>query len=346
MKSMIIEMPPRKNIIAKSSWPKKKLADVHLEALLFCEFACKYCSSNAGLQLRFLNKTINEAVLAQTGEKFDSHRSAHLVIAYRQIVEALDKELSKNVRLPGPGKTLVYSQLTDGFSPVLLKTGTARKILDLLVEKSRYRIRILTKNAIVGNPEWVDFFARHKDRFVVGLSIGTLDANFSARMEQFTSQPDSRIRALHALQDAGVPTFGMLCPVFPQVLYTDELESLVDAIRPQQCEHVWAEPYNDRHNWKYVRACYEEGSDVWEWFTRVYEQRDSALWSHYATKLYARIRNKAKADRWSSKLRYLLYEEDITKQDARSFSGLEGALLQSKAGTDGKSRNPHIAKLQ
>ena len=150
-----------------------------------------------------------------TGEDFDPHNAGHIVIAYRQVVEALGKELGKTKRKPGAGKTLVYSQLTDGFSPVLLGTGTARQILELLIEKTNYRIRILTKNAVVGNPQWTQFFANHADRFVVGLSIGTLDAEFARQMEGGTSRPESRIQALRNLQDAGVQTYGMLCPVFP-----------------------------------------------------------------------------------------------------------------------------------
>lgn len=116
---------------------------------------------------------------------------------------------------------------------MLLTTGTARAILDLLLEKTEYRIRILTKNAIVGRPQWVDYFAAHAERFIVGLSVGTLDADFAREMEWRTSRPQSRIQALHNLQDAHVPTYGMLCPVFPDVLESDELERLIDQASPR-----------------------------------------------------------------------------------------------------------------
>lgn len=346
MQSTIIKTKTRKHIIAKSAWPKKKLADVHLEALMFCEFGCRYCSSNAGLHLTFLKRSLNATVEEVTGQQFDPHDAGNVAIAYDGIVEALDQELSQKRKKPGVGKTLVYSQLTDGFSPVLLKTETARKILDLLIEKTAYRIRILTKNAIVGNPQWVDYFADHKDRFVVGLSVGTLDSQFTHKMEAMTSRPQSRIQAMQNLQDAGVPTYGMLCPVFPQVLESDELEKLVDGIRPQMCEHVWAEPYNERHNWKQVRSCYEEGSRMWDWMTEVYGQKDKAVWSRYATELFVRIHDKAVNEGWSDKLRYLLYENDITASDAPRFGALDGVLLQSKPEKSGLSRNESFATIQ
>lgn len=346
MKTTVVEIEHRKNIIAKSSWTKKELADDHLEALLFCEFGCSYCSSNAGLHIRFWKDTIGKAVKQVTGQEFDSHNAGHMVIAYREIADALDEELSRKRRKPGVGKTLVFSELTDGFSPVLLKTGATHRILELLIEKTQYRIRVLTKNAIIGTPKWVNFFAEHANRFVVGLSIGTLDAEFARKMEWRTSRPNSRIKALHSLQDAGVTTFGMLCPVFPQTLDTDELERLIDAIRPELCERVWAEPYNERHNWEHVRACYDEGSSMWAWMTRVFQDRDKAVWSRYATDLYVRIHSKAVSEGWSDKLRYLLYEDAITAQDARKFRGLDGVLLQTKPNDDGGSSNLAFAVLQ
>jgi DNA repair photolyase len=345
MKSQVIEVGPRKSMISKSSWPTKKLADVHLEAILFCEFGCRYCSSNSGLHLRFLKKSILKAVEAALGKRFEPHNAAHIVIAYREVVAALENELNRRRKKPGTGKTLVYSQLTDGFSPVLLKTATTRRILELLLEKTNYRIRILTKNAIVGRPEWVKFFAQYRERLVVGLSIGTLDERFAARMEGRTSRPQSRISALQTLQDAGVPTFGMLCPVFPQVLETDELERLIDAIRPDHCEHVWAETFNDRSNWRSVRDAYPQGSETWNWLTRVFGQRETALWSRYATDLYCRIHDQAVQGNWTDKLRYLLYEKDIAAEDAVSFQELNGVLLQCKKGKDGRSKNPAFSSL-
>ena len=339
MKSQVCEVEPGKNIIVKSSWGKKKLADYHLDALKFCEFGCSYCSSNAGLHLQFKKRTLNEAVAEATGQPFDPHNARDLVITYKELVEALQNELSSHRRMHGAGQTLVYSQLTDGFSPVLLKTGTARRILELLITKTKYRIRVLTKNAIIGTPEWVDFFVEHADRFVVGLSIGTLDNQFSQRMEWRTSRPESRVKALHNLQDAGVPTFGMLCPVFPQVVETDELERLIESVRPEQCEHVWTETYNDRTNWRHVRKCYDEGSSGWNWMTRVFAEKDMTVWSRYATELYVRIHKVAVRDGWTDKLRYLLYEDGITAEDAKVFRGLEGLLLQCKPNAEGQSPN-------
>lgn len=111
MRSRIVNVRPRKNIIAKSSWPKKELADDHLEALLFCEFACRYCSSNAGLHLKFLKKSIQRAVKRVTGKPFDPHNAEHIVIGYRDVVKALDREVSRKRRPPTSSRPFLEQRI-------------------------------------------------------------------------------------------------------------------------------------------------------------------------------------------------------------------------------------------
>ena len=236
--------------------------------------------------------------------------------------------------------------LTDVFSPWLVKNGITEKALRLVLENTQFRIRVLTKNSVVGNRRWIDFFRQHPDRFVVGLSTGTTDNRWAKKIEVNTSLPSVRLRALEKLQQAGIATYGMLCPVFPDVLDGDHLERLVDSIQPDLVEHVWAETYNARQNWQKVRAGYSVGSVGYRWFTDVYEERRTDVWSNYATELYVRLRDKAVREGWIHKLRFLLYERNISRDDAARFDGLEGVWLQAKPGTDGFSRNPHMAALQ
>lgn len=181
---------------------------------------------------------------------------------------------------------------------------------------------------------------------MVGLSTGTLDDAWAARIELGTSSPAARLRALKALQDAGVPTFGMLCPVFPDMLKAGALEELIDHVRPAHVEDFWAEPFNDRANWRAVREGYPIGSVGYEWMTEVFENRNTGRWSEYATELYTRLLTRARDGGWVEKLKYLLYEGDIAASDAASFAGLEGVMLQSKPGPDGLSTNPGMAALQ
>jgi DNA repair photolyase len=236
--------------------------------------------------------------------------------------------------------------LTDAFSPLLVKQGITRAALELLLQRTSLRIRILTKNAIVGSDQWIEFFKAHPGRFVVGLSIGSLDNAWAERIEIGTSVPTARLQALQHLQAAGIPTYGMLCPVFPDVLDGNCLDGLIDGINPSVCEFVWAEVFNDRANWRVVQEGYEPGSAGWSRMTQLFEDRSNGAWSAYATELYIRLRQRAKADGWLHKLCYLLYEEQVTESDAHEFAGLQGVLLQSKPDADGLSKHPLFRAMQ
>jgi DNA repair photolyase len=269
------------------------------------------------------------------------------MFTWPDVLLRLEEQLSNEPKSWGQGQTLVFSMLTDGFSPQLVSDGTTKAAIMMVLDRTSFRIRVLTKNAVVGSKPWIDFFLKYPGRFVVGLSTGTLDNAWAKSVERKTSVPTARIRALNNLQDAGVPTFGMLCPVLPHVLDGNDLERLVDGIRPELVEHCWAEPYNDRSNWRNVsEACPAGGRDR-QFLIDVYEKGSNTTWSRYAVELYSRLRRKAEREGWMEKLRYLLYEDRIVAEDARTFCDLAGILLQSKPDKNtGKSRNAVIAALQ
>jgi DNA repair photolyase len=245
------------------------------------------------------------------------------------------------------GEEQVRRSLSDAFrTDQHLGPPATIHALRLLLEKTEFRIRILTKSGIVVTSQYINLLKAHRDRVVVGLSIGTLDNSWARAVEKRATNPTKRLDALASLQAEGIPTFGMLCPVFPDVLEEGRLDALVDAIRPDVCEHVWAEPYNDRGNWQTVRDAYPKGSVGYQWFERMFGGKGKEGWSSYATELYQRLLVKAKKDGWVHKLRYLLYEQDITEEDAKAFCHLEGVLLQGKTGEDGYSTHPSFAAFE
>lgn len=347
MKNKLVVVHEKKSVISSAEgFQKKLLADDHIEVLALCGFGCSYCSSNNGFYLRTHRQEFLAATQEQLGAAQLPGDDPSLTFIWPKVLDHLNQELSRHRPGYGKGRTLVFSMLTDAFSPWPLQQGITRAVLELLVQKTAFRIRVLTKNAVVGNDDWIEFFRRHPSRFVVGLSTGTTDDAWARRVEVGTSQPFARLKALRALQDAGVPTYGMLCPVFPNMLDVDHLEQLVESIHPAACEHVWAEPFNDRVNWKSVRDGYAAGTATREFLEAVYDRQDWGQWSRYATQLYLRLRQRAEREGWLWKLRYLLYEDRITAEDSHSFSDLKGVLLQAKPDTNGLSKNPHFAAIQ
>lgn len=325
---------------------KKGLSEFKLDVMGLCQYGCRYCSSNSGNYLRINRKRFADRTKKQLGKRIYPANEPALTFQWPDVLERLQNQLARKPADWGQGQTLVYSMLTDGFSPIVVSQSVTEKALRLVLEKTSFRIRVLTKNAVVGQDHWIRFFLDHPGRFVVGLSIGTLDDRWARQVETFTALPTGRLEALRRLQDAGVPTYGMLCPIFPDVLEAGRLEELVDRVRPQLVEDLWAEPFNDRQNWQHVRAGYAADSTGFNWLTDVYGERRLDRWSQYATELYQRLRQKARAEGWIAKLKYLLYEGNITERDSVIFRRFEGVLLQSAKGADGRSSNPHLARFQ
>jgi DNA repair photolyase len=347
MELKIVEVPTIKEPIRTSpGFEKKGLSESKLDLCALCQFGCAYCSSNTGNYLRINRDRFAELARQQIGQALGPMDDPYLMYVWPDVLARLEEELARHDPTWGAGHTLVFSMLTDGFSPYLVKNGITEKALRLVLERTSFRIRVLSKNALVGSDYWVQFFKAHTERFIVGLSIGTTDDAWAKCIEIGTSLPSARLRALTRLQDAGVSTYGMLCPIFPDVLEAGALENLVDAVRPERVEHVWAEPFNDRLNWQKVRDGYPVGSPGYRWLTEVYQQHRRELWSRYATELYVRLRDKGHREGWLPKLRYLLYEDGILSPDTEQYRGLEGVWLQSSPAPDGKSRHPGFAALQ
>jgi|GEM_PF-931518 len=346
MKNKLVVVPNTKNVIQPSNWAKKDLAEFHIEMTALCGFGCRYCSSNTSRYLVTRSPEITRLVIEQTGERLTPKDNPELAYVWSDpVAPRLAAELAGKPKSFGKGKVLALSQMTDAFAPVV-DPNDLEAVIKLLIERTSFRIRILTKSVTVASPKWLKILKSLGDQVVVSLSIGSLDNAWSSAVEIGTSNPRARLNALRKLQDEGIPTFGMLCPVFPQMIESGELDALIEEIRPQLCEYVWAEPYNDRANWRAVRDGHPVGSNEYEWFERCFgENKDKNLWSSYATKLYTMLRASAEADGWLVKLKYMLYELDIRPQHVPEFGGLEGVLLQAldKAGN---SKNPAFAELQ
>ena len=329
MTNRIVVVPtPTLPIKASPGFSKKQLSDYKLDLCGLCAFGCQYCSSTHGNYLRIRRKKFANQTQLQLGERVLPQDDPSLMFAWPDVLGNLEQQLQDAPAGWGEGYTLVFSMLTDGFSPPLVADGTTRRAFELVLRYTLFRIRILTKNAVVGSPEWVQFFSAHRERFVVGLSIGTLDDTWAERVEIGTSPPSERMRALQNLQSAEVPTFGMLCPIMPDGVA--RLDDLLDGISPNKCESIWVEPYNNRVNWQAVRDAYPEDSRHRGWFTRVYEQHDWAAWSEYATGLYFRLRIRARDEGWLSKLFYLLYEQHVVASDAPKFRESQGRAAPGK----------------
>ena len=346
LKNKIVKLPSINSLITTSDgFAKKELSTYKLDIMGLCGFGCRYCSSNAGLGIKFRKQTFESASNDQLGRVISPHDDPSLTYEYFDLLPNLEGQLKRKSKEWGAGHTLVFSELTDGFSPNLVNKGITKYVLKQVLDRTSFRVRVLTKNACVGSDEWIKFFDKYWDRVIVGLSTGNIDEDWTQTVELGTSLPSKRFKAIQNLQNAGINTFGMLCPVFPDIVKDNRVDELVEMINPENVETVWAEPYNDRENWKVVQSGFQPNTYLYNWFEDEYEKK-LGIWSNYATELYVQLYEHAEKNGWIIKLKYLLYENKINAIDAEKFSGLVGVLLQNKSGDDGFSKNKHIAELQ
>ncbi len=332
VKPTIVDIPSIKDPIKPSpGFAKKELATRKLDIMGWCQASCRYCSSPAGNYLRINREPFADAAEAQTGKRLYPGVDPALTLRWEDFDARLDAQLATKPKDGswGAGETCQFGQLVDNFSPWAVQDGLTRRTLEKVLARTSLRLRALTKFDYVGRREWIEFFQAHPGRFVIGLSIGTLDDAWASRVEIGTSSPTARVKALHRLQDAGVPTFGMLCPIFPDALASDGVERLVEAIRADRCETVWSEPYNDRNNWRAVADGHEDGSPARFMIEAMFNGAGSAkVWSAYAVALYERVHKALGAA--AHKHRYLLYQDTMTASAREAMRNAQGVLFQSK----------------
>jgi len=109
-------------------------------------------------------------------------------------------------------------------SPIALGINT-----DAFAE-TKHPFSLITKNALVTRD--IDLLAplARENLVSVHFSVTSLDNRLSAALEPRASAPHSRLRAIRAMRDAGVPVGVMVAPVIPWV-NDSELEAVLEAVR-------------------------------------------------------------------------------------------------------------------
>jgi DNA repair photolyase len=119
------------------------------------------------------------------------------------------------------------SGVTDCYQPIERKLKLTRRCLEVLAE-FRNPITIITKNHLVTRDiDLLADLARH-NAAIVNISITTLDATLTPRLEPRAALPAHRLAAVRELSQAGVPVNVMVAPVIPAI--TDhEMSAIIAA---------------------------------------------------------------------------------------------------------------------
>ena len=183
--------------------------DVSLNPYRGCEHGCSYCfarPSHAYLNL-------------SPGLDFETR-----IFAKTNAAERLRHALSRPGYHPEP---IALGINTDAYQPVERRLQITRQCLQLLHD-CRHPVSLITKNALIERD--IDLLAdMAADNLVsVALSVTTLDAQLSARLEPRAAAPHARLRTIQRLSAAGIPVSVMVAPVIPWI-NDAELEAVLEA---------------------------------------------------------------------------------------------------------------------
>lgn len=175
-----------------------------------CEHGCSYC---------YARPTHGYWGLS-AGLDFETRLTAKT-----NAVELLEKTLSKRGYRPSP---IALGAITDPYQPIERQYKLTRELLALLA-RVQHPVTIVTKSALVLRDLDILTELAEKQLVKVALSITSLDADLSRRMEPRAAAPHRRLKTLAALFEAGVPTMVMVAPVIP-ALNDHEIEAILEAV--------------------------------------------------------------------------------------------------------------------
>jgi DNA repair photolyase len=125
--------------------------------------------------------------------------------------ELLRKELASPKWEP---QMIALAGATDAYQPIERRLQLSRRCLEVLAE-FRNPVGVVTKNHLVSRDRDLLAELAGFNASLVYLSITTLDAELSRRLEPRASHPDARLQSIRELSGAGVPTGVLVAPIIP-----------------------------------------------------------------------------------------------------------------------------------
>ena len=294
-------------IVANKEFAKKGLCTHSVCVGLGCGNQCTYCSTAVMLRTRDFFKTIHQTSFARGNAIVDPQSAEHLEAAIKR--DGWDKKLTAD-------DTILFSNIDDGWSPEAHEFDLGRKVMEVLLEKTKANIRILTKGAAVASS--FDLFKEYPERVIVGLSTGIpkSSAGVDIIIEPNASSIKDRLAALKKAHDMGLRTYGMLCPCLPGIADTKAaLEEMFKEVLACGAEEIWLEPVNPRGCAMANTANALARAGKIKEAEKMQSITSSDVWSKYAVDLIENAIDVATKKKVLDKLRVLLYPSGLKQED-------------------------------
>jgi DNA repair photolyase len=191
-----------------------------------CAFGCAYCYARDTHRWQIERAG---AAGSRVAEALPSWLAFERRILVKQNAAERVREALRSTRAPRAGDTLVIGTATDPYQPAERHQRITRGILEALSETRGLRITIITKSPLVTRD--VDVLARltSRNKLTVHISLITLDRDLARRIEPRAPTPESRLRAVRRLSDAGIDVGVNCMPVLPGI--TDAPQALTELVK-------------------------------------------------------------------------------------------------------------------
>ena len=318
---------PYKDPIRVSNFDKKGLATYKIDLDAFCQFHCSYCTTNTGNSVRIPQRDIEDWTEKATGKRLNCAQHAdQFYLSNPRVILRLREQLMCSRQLRQTKSVLQVGMLTDCFGPKLVADGTTFEALNVLLKYSDFSLRILSKSKAVALPQFVELYQKYPNRVTVGVSCGSINDAVMKTIEVGTTVPTSRAKAIRTLQEAGVRTYGMFCPILPGMDSFDSMSELYEAFNPSKLEDVWCEPFNERSNFEYFINRVEDKEVKAQ---LILNHKDNRKWAKYALSLAESNAKILKMHKFKGNSTFLLYESKLTTEEIEVAKKIPGVLFQS-----------------
>ncbi|MBN1214946.1 MAG: radical SAM protein [Candidatus Lokiarchaeota archaeon] len=212
---MKIRFVGAKNIITKSNIPG---IDYVINPYIGCQHGCVYC-------------------YAEFMKRFTNHKGdiwGNFLDIKQYPFEKIQPEKYNN-------KTILLSSVTDPYIPLELKYQNTKKILEHLLG-TKAIISILTKSKYAMRD--INLF-KEFDNLEFGISIFSLNENFTRIIEPIASKPMERLDLIKEIHKHGIKTYVFISPFFPQLTdFKKIIEYSVEFTDFFMFENLNFRPYN------------------------------------------------------------------------------------------------------
>ncbi len=213
-----------------------------------CAFGCAYCYA------RYTHRYVMER--ASDGDRMETVLSERYEVmppwlafernifvkhnAPEVLARTLRQGSDRHVALL-KGETIVIGTATDPYQPAERKFRVTRRILEVLADHPGLKVTIISKSPLITRD--IDVLSRinRHSRLSIHISLITLRRDLARKLEPRSPTPESRVRALARLREAGIDA-GINCmPVLPGI--TDnpsDLEALVKRVSEAGATYVGA----------------------------------------------------------------------------------------------------------